>query len=174
MALEYLPEDTLVTFNLEGALPIFREQYVSPQAGKVVLRGLFNQSAHLELKDGTRYRTLAPQRDRERFNEMAYPLVRLSDRVEVCRLLTPIKLEQGRIPQLRFTTSLDGQYYVMRQITAGQRGFELWDSMEMNRLVEREPGGSLVAPLRVLVPVPTLLVLLFPWLDGQTVMHSRT
>lgn len=172
MAFEYLPEDTLVTFTLEGSLPIFSEQYVSPQAGKVVLRGLFNQRAHLEMKDGTRYRMLAPRRDKERFNEIAYPLVRLPERVEVCRLLTPIKLEQGRIPQLRFTTSLDGQYYIMRQITAGQRGFELWDSMEMNRLVKREPGGSLIAPLQILAPVPTLLVLLFPWLDSQTVMHS--
>ena len=44
--------------------------------------------------------------------------------------------------------------------------------MEMHRLVEREPGGSLIASLRLLAPVPALLVLLFPWLDGQTVMHS--
>ena len=174
MAFEYLLEDTLVTFDLEGSLPIFREQYVSSQAGKIVLKGLFNQSAHLEMKDGTRYRTLSPKRDKERFNEMAYRLVRLPERIEVCRLLTPIKLEQGRIPQLRFTTSLDNRYYIFRQITAGQRGFELWGSMEMNRLIEREPGGSLIASLRVLAPVPTLLVLLFPWLDNQTVMRSGT
>ena len=174
MALEYLPEDTLVTFNLEGSLPIFREQYVSPQAGKVVLKGLFNQSAHLEMKDGTRYRTFAPQRDKERFSEMAYPVVRLPGRVEVCRLLTPIKLEQSGRPQLRFTTTLDNQHYIFRQISAGQRGFEMWDSMEMNRLIEREPGGSLIAPLRLLAPAPALLVLLFPWLDNQMVARSGT
>jgi hypothetical protein len=174
MAVEYLPEDTLVTFELLGSLPIFREQYVSPQAGKVVLKGLFNQSAHMETQDGTRYRTLSPRRDKERLTEMAYPLVRLPGRVEVCRLLTPIKLEQGRTPQLRFTTTLDGQSYIWRQIAAGQRGFELWDSMEMNRLVKREPGGSLIAPLRLLHEVPTLLVLLFPWLDSQMVIFKGT
>jgi hypothetical protein len=174
MALEYLAEDTLVRFTLEGSLPIFRERYVSPQAGTVVLKGFFNQSAHLEMKDGTRYRTLAPRRDEERLTEMAYPLVRLPERTEMCRLLTPIKLEQGRAPLLRFTTNLDNQHYVLRQISAGQRGFELWDSMEMNRLVEREPGGSLIAPLRLLAPVPALLVLLFPWLDGQTLMSGGT
>jgi hypothetical protein len=174
MAFEVLPEDTLVTFELQGALPIFRERYASPQAGTVLLKGLFNQSAHLEMKDGTRYRTLSPRRDEERLTEMAYPLVRLPERAEVCRLLTPIKLEQGRVPQLRFTTILDNQYYILKQIRAGQRGFELWDSLEMHRLIEREPGGSLIAPLRVLAPVPTLLVLLFPWLDSQTVMYRGT
>ena len=175
MTLVTLPEGTLVTFSLEGSLPIFREQYVSPQVGKVVLKGLFNQSAHLETMDGTRYRTLAPQRDKERFSEMAYPVVRLPGRVQVCRLLTPIKLEQsGGIPQLRFTTNLENQHYIFRQVSAGQRGFEMWDSMEMNRLIEREPGGSFIAPLRLLAPVPALLVLLFPWLDNQTVLRSGT
>jgi hypothetical protein len=47
----------------------------------------------------------------------------------------------------------------------------MWDSMEMQRLVEREPGGSLIDPVRVLAPVPTVLVLLFPWLDSQTVVY---
>ncbi len=41
----------------------------------------------------------------------------------------------------------------------------------MNRLVEREPGGTLIAPLRVLAPVPVVLALLFPWLDNQTVTY---
>jgi hypothetical protein len=171
MAFEVLSEGTRVTFELAGALPIFREEYVSAQAGKVVLKGLFNQSAHLHMKDGTRYRTLSPRRDKERLTEMAYPLVRLPERLEVCRLLTPIKLEQGRIPQLRFTVNLDNQHFIYRQIAAGQRGFELWDSMEVNRLVEREPGGSLIAPLRLLAPVPAVLVLLFPWLDHQMVTY---
>jgi hypothetical protein len=105
-------------------------------------------------------------------NQLAYPVVRLPGRLEVCRLRTPLDLDKGRIPQLRFTVLLEDQYYVFRQITAGQRGFELWDSMEMQRLVQREPGGSLVSNLRVLAPVPTLLLLLFPWLDSQTIPYS--
>ena len=174
MSFEYLAEDTLITFSLEGALPIFREQYVSPQAGKVVLRGLFNQSAHLELRDGTRYRTLPPRRDESRLTHIAYPLVRLPGRVEVCRVLTPINLKSGRVPQLRFSTTLDDQHYIYRQVSAGGRPFELWDSMEMNRLVQREPGGSLISNLLVLAPVPTLLILLFPWLSNQAVAYRAT
>jgi hypothetical protein len=42
--------------------------------------------------------------------------------------------------------------------------------MEMHRLVERDPGGSLVSPLRISEPVPVVLALLFPWLDNQTPM----
>ena len=41
MSLEYLPEDSRVTFELQGGLPVSREQYVSPQAGTIVLKGLF-------------------------------------------------------------------------------------------------------------------------------------
>jgi hypothetical protein len=171
MGIEYLAEGTLVTFELAGSLPIFREQYVSPQAGRVVLKGFFNPSAHLEMKDGTRYRTLSPRRDVEHSSEMAYPLVRLPERAEVCHLLTPIRIESGGVPRLRFTTVLDNQSYVLRQITAGQRGFELWDGTEMNRLSKHEPRGSLIAPLRLLAPVPALLVLLFPWLIAR---WSRT
>ena len=40
MLYQELAEGTLVTFNLEGALPIFQERYVSPQAGTPhVVRG---------------------------------------------------------------------------------------------------------------------------------------
>jgi len=168
MPLEYLSEDTRVTFELQGGLPVFREQYVSPQAGSVVLRGLFNTSAHLRLRDGTQYRTISARRDDQQLNMIAYPLVRLPEKVEVCRLLTPIRLDRGH-SRLRFTTTLDDQHYIFRQVSAGQRGFELWDSMEMQRLVRREPDRSLIAGLRILAPVPTLLALLFPWLDNQSI-----
>ena len=172
MSFEYLPEDSRVTFELQGGLPIFREQYGSPQAGTVVLKGLFNQSAHMELRDGTQYRTLSAQRDKEQLNMIAYPLIRLPENVEVCRLLTPIHLDKGH-PQLRYTTTLDNQHYIFRPIGAGQRGFELWDSMEMHRLVQREPGRTLIASLRILAPIPTLLALLFPWLDSQSIPFKR-
>jgi hypothetical protein len=172
MPFQQLPEDTLVTFELQGELPIFQERYVSPQAGTVVLRGFFNQSAHMELPDGTRYRTLSARKDEEHVNQLAYPIVRLPGRLQVCRLRTPLDLDKGQVPKLRFVTLLEDQYYVFRQITAGQRGFELWDSMEMSRLVQREPGGSLVSNLRVLAPVPTFFLLLFPWLDSQTIPYS--
>jgi len=168
-----LAEDTLVTFNLEGALPIFQERYVSPQAGVVVLRGFFNQRAILEPPSGTRYRTLAPRKDKQQLNMLAYPVVRLPDRVEVCRLLSPLRLDKGQTPQLRFTTLLDNQYFIFKQVGAGQRGYELWDSMEVERLVRVEPGGSLVPNLRVCAPVPALLVLLFPWLANQAIFYKQ-
>lgn len=173
MSLVYLEQDMRVTFSLEGTLPILRERYVSPQAGTVVLKGFFNQSAHMETPNGTRYRTLSPRKDRHYLGQMAYPIVRLPDKAEVCRLRTPIKLQEGLVPRLRFTTTLDDQQYVFRQIAPGRRGFELWDGMEVQRLVKREPGGSLVADLTILVPVPAMLVLLFPWLDNQTIMYTR-
>ena len=103
---------------------------------------------------------------------IAYPLVRLPGKVEVCRLLTPIQLDKGH-PQLRFTTTLDDQHYIFRQVSLGQRGFELWDSMEMQRLVQREPGRALIADLRILAPIPVLLALLFPWLDSQSIPLKR-
>jgi hypothetical protein len=168
----YLPENTRVSLELQGSLPLFRERYVSPQAGTVVLKGIFNQTAHLELLDGSRYRLLSPRQDREYPNQMAYPLVRLPEKAEVCRLRTPIKLEEGHVPRLRYTTMLDGENYVFTQITAGQRGFELWDGMEMQQLVRRERGRGLLPDLTVLTPVPALLVLLFPWLDNQTLMRQ--
>ena len=168
-----LAEGTLVTFNLEGALPIFQERYVSSQAGTVVLRGFFNQRAILEPMGGARYRTLAPRKDKEQLNKLAYPVVRLPDRVEVCRLLSPLHLDKGRTPQMRFTTLLDDQYYIFKQVSAGQRGYELWDSMEIDRLVRVEPGGSLVPNLRVYAPVPALLVLLFPWLANQAILYKQ-
>jgi hypothetical protein len=173
MSYHELAEGTLVTFSLEGALPIFQERYVSRQAGTVVLRGFFNQRAILEPLDGARYRTLVPRKDKEQINMLAYPVVRLSDRVEVCRLLSPLHLDKGHTPQMRFTTLLDDQYYIFKQVSAGQRGYELWDSMEVDRLVRVEPGGSLVPNLRVYAPVPALLVLLFPWLANQAVLYSR-
>jgi hypothetical protein len=173
MSYHELAEGTLVTFNLEGALPIFQERYVSLQAGTVVLRGFFHQRAFLEPLGGARYRTLAPRKDKERLDMLAYPVVRLPDRVEVCRLLSPLHLDKGQTPQLRFTTLLDDQYYIFKQVSAGQRGYELWDSMEVERLVRTEPGGSLIPNLRVYAPVPALLVLLFPWLVNQAILYRR-
>jgi hypothetical protein len=169
-----LAEGTLVTFNLEGALPIFQERYVSPQAGTVVLRGFFNQRAFLEPIGGERYRTLAPRRDSEQLNKLAYPVVHLPDRTEAFRLLTPLHVDKGQLPQMRYTALLDDQYYVFKQVSAGQRGYELWDSMEMQRLVQVEPGGSLVPNLRLQAPVPTLLILLFPWIANQTILYKQS
>jgi hypothetical protein len=168
-----LAEGTLVTFNLEGALPIFQERYVSPQAGTAILRGFFNQRAFLEPPGGARYRTLAPRKDKEQLNMLAYPVVRLPDKVEVFRLLSPLHFDKGRMPQLRFTTLLDNQYYIFKQVGAGLRGYELWDSMEVERLVRVEPGGSLVPNLRLHAPVPAVLVLLFPWLGNQSILVKQ-
>jgi hypothetical protein len=173
MSYHELAEGTLVRFSLEGTLPILKERYVSSQAGTVVLRGFFNQRAFLETLDGQRFRTLGPRRDKEQFDKLAYPVLRLPDKTEEFRLLSPLHLEKGRVPQLRYTTLLENQYYVFKQVSAGQRGYELWDSMEMERLVEVEPGGSLVPNFRVNVPVPALLVLLFPWLASQTIYHQQ-
>jgi hypothetical protein len=174
MPYQELAQGTLVTFSLEGALPIFQERYVSPQAGTVVLRGLFNQRAFLELIGGERFRTLAPRKDKEQLDKLAYPVVRLPGRVEEFRLLSPLHLEKGRTPQMRYTALLDNQYYVFKQVSAGGRGYELWDSMEMERLVQVEPGGSLVPNLRLNGPVPALLVLLFPWLANQTILYKQS
>jgi len=173
MSYHELAEGTLVTFNLEGALPILQERYVSPQAGTVVLRGFFNQRAFLEPIGGERYCTLAPRKDKEQFDKLAYPVVRLPGKMEVFRLLSPLRLDKGQMPRMRFTALLDDQYYVFKQVSAGQRGYELWDSMEMERLVRIEPGGSLVPNLRILAPVPALLVLLFPWMANQTILYRR-
>jgi hypothetical protein len=170
---QYLPEGTRVSFRLQNALPLFREHYAASGAGEVILKGLFNQSAHLELLDGTRYRTLPPRKDERYAQQIAYPVVLLPGKTQVCRLLTPIDLEQGRTPQLRYTTVLDDQQYVFRQVSPGRRGFELWDGMEMQKLVRREKSMSLIADLTVLLPVPTLLVLLFPWLDNQTIVSRQ-
>ena len=173
MPFHEIAEGTLVQFNLEGALPIFQERYVSPQAGTVVLRGLFNQRAFLEPIGGERYRTLGPRKDKERLDKLAYPVVHLPDRTEVFRVLTPLHLDKEQTPQMRFTALLDDQYYVIKQVKAGDRGYEIWESMEMERIVQVEPGGSLVPNLRVLYPVPALLVLLFPWLANQTILYKQ-
>ncbi len=170
--IEYLPENERITFELQGQLPILCEEYVSPQAGKVVLKGLFNQSAHIELLDGTRYRTLGAKKRDKLSNELDYPVVRLPDKVEVTRLRTPLRLQKGVVPQLRYSVALDGQQYVFKQISPGRRGFELWDGMEMERLVERGKP-ALISDAVLLAPVPALLVMLFPWVDSQTIMYKQ-
>lgn len=173
MSLEYLAEDARVTFELQGTLPILRERYVSPQAGTVVLKGFFNPSAHMETLEGKRYRTLSAKRDKAFPNQIVYPVVD-PDRTEVFRLLTPLEVAKGSTPRLRYTTTLDDQQYVYRQISPGRRGFELWDAMEMQRLVRRESGSGLVLDATILTSVPAVLVLLFPWLDSQTIVHRRS
>ena len=169
----FLAENTRVTFELQGGLPIFREEYASPQAGKVVLKGLFNQSAHLELLDGSRYRTRSPKKLDKFPTDLVYPLVQLPSKTEVLLLRTPLKLNKGSVPRLHFSTTLDGQRYVFRQTRPGRRGFELWDGLEVEKLVNREGSSKLVPDLMVLSSVPVLLVLLFPWLDSHTITHKQ-
>lgn len=170
--IEYLPENEQITFELQGQLPILREEYASPKAGKVVLKGLFNQSAHIELLDGTRYRTLGAKKGDRMSNELIYPVVRLPDKVEVTRLRTPLHLQKGVVPRLRYTVALDGQQYVFKQVSPGQRGFELWDGMEMQKYVERGKP-ALIPDVILLASVPVLLVMLFPWVDSQTIMYKQ-
>ena len=173
MSLEYLAEDTRVTFELQGTLPILRERYLSPQAGTVVLKGFFSPRAHVETLAGRRYRTLAARKDKTLPNQIVYPVVD-ADRNEVFRLSTPLKFAEGASPRLRYTTTLDDQQYAFRQISPGRRGFELWDAMEMQKLVRREPGAKLVADATVLISVPAVLVLLLPWFDSQTIVQNRS
>jgi hypothetical protein len=171
----YLEEETRVTFELQGTLPIFRERYVSPQAGTVVLKGFFSQTAHIETLDGTRYRMLQPKRDRTLPNQIVFPVVYLPHKESAFRLLSPLRdTGSGQIPRLRFTTTFGDGRYVFRQVRAGRREFELWDGMEMQRLVRREPSRALIADSTVLIPVPAVLVLLIPWLDNQTALHRRS
>jgi len=169
----FLAENTRVTFELQGRLPILWEEYASPQAGKVVLKGLFNQSAHLELLDGSRYRTRSPKKIDKFPTDLVYPLVELPSKTEVLLLRTPLKLNKGSVPRLRFSTTVDGQRYVYRQVSPGRRGFELWDGLEVEKLVNREASSKLVPDLVVLSSVPVLLVLLFPWLDSHTITYKQ-
>ncbi|MBN1640945.1 MAG: hypothetical protein JXA09_06895 [Anaerolineae bacterium] len=168
---QIVPENTRVAFKLQNRFPVFREEYVAEGVGTVTLTGLFNQRAHIEVAGGARYRTLGARKRSAFPTELIYPLVDVPGKEEVCALHTPLRFESGGMPQLRFWTTLDDEQYVFRQITAGRRGFELWDAMEMNKLVNREVSAKLMPDLSVLYPVPALLILLFPWLDSQTIMH---
>ena len=165
-AIQYLPENTHVTYELYGRFPLLREQYRSPQAGTVVLKGFLNPAAHLELLDGTRYRTLAAKRDEQDRNQMAYPVISLPDKAEVCRLRTPIKLPTGGSVRWRYTTTLDSITYVIRQAGSDRREIELWNSLETQKLVRRQTSSSLIPDLDLLAPVPVLVVLLFPWFQN--------
>jgi hypothetical protein len=172
--LRYVSEDTRVSFELQTSLPIFREKYHSAELGTCLLVGLFNQKARLELLDGRRYRTLGPRKIDNYPNDLVYPVVHMPDKSEAFLLHSPLHFQKGSVPRLRFSTQLDGHDYVFRQISAGQRGFELWDGMEMNKLVRREAPTKLMPDLSVLYPVPAVLLLLFPWLDSQTIMYRQT
>ena len=121
---QFVPENTRVTFELQNQLPIFREDYRADGVGTVTLRGLFNQRAQITLLDGTRYRTLGARKIADFPTDLVYPLVQVAPhKEEVCLLHTPLHLPPGSVPQLRFWTTLDGEQYVFRQITAGRRGF---------------------------------------------------
>ena len=171
----YIPEETLVTFELQGSLPIFRETYVSPQAGTVVLRGLINQRAFITLEDGSQYRTLVPRKVHDYPMDLTYPVVHLPDKTPALYLRTPLKTAKDGVPSLRFTTSFDDRQYVYRQVSPSRRGFELWDGLGMQKLVERPASPpKLMSDLTVLVSVPALLVLLFPWLDSQTAILRQS
>lgn len=171
----YLQPGITVTFRLEGRLPIFNERYVSPQAGTVVLRGLINQKAHIETLDGRRYRMLSPGRAEKRPNLIAYPIIRLSDKAEVLRLCTSV-LSGAQVrgkrepPPFRYTAALNDESYVFKR-ASGVQWVELWDGMERQRIVKRELGAGLHPDLNVLLPVPALLVLLFPWVDSKNLIN---
>jgi hypothetical protein len=175
-AITYLEPDTTVTFELEGTLPIFSERYVSPQAGTVILKGFFNPKAHIETLDGARYRMLSPRRDKQYLNQIAYPIVHLPDKTEVFRCRTPVYSlsEKKAPPTLRYTVTLNNESYIFKRVARLGRVFELWDNMEMQCLVKREPRQKLIADSIVLSPVPVLLVLLLPWMDNQTLLSSHT
>lgn len=172
--LTYVPENTRIHFELRTSVPIFREEYHAPELGTCLLVGLFNQKARLELLDGRRYRTRGPRKIDDYPNDLVYPVVHMPDKSRAFRLHSPLHLQKGSLPRMRFSTQLDGHDYVFRQISAGQRGFQLWDGMEMNKLVDRGPPTKLMPDLTVLFPVPAVLLLLFPWLDSQTIMYRQT
>lgn len=168
--LVYLEPEMTVSFQLENAVPILKEQYDAPGAGRIVLKGFFNPRARIELTDGTRYRVLSPRKDKQYLNQIAYPLVRWPDKAELCRLLTPVVSKQGRNPApelLRFTARLAQEAYIFRRSKRLGRAFEIWDGMEMSRVVQRDLAHKLVLDATVITPVPAVLVLLLPWLDNQ-------
>lgn len=172
--LTYVPEHTRVQFELQTGFPLFREKYSSPDLGTVLLKGLFNQRAHLELLNGARYRTLSPRKLDEYPTDLVYPVVHMPDKSRAFLLHSPLHFQKGSLPRMRFWTRLDDQDYVFRQISAGQRGFEMWDGLEMNKLVNREAPTKLMPDLTILAPVPAVLLLLFPWFDSQTIMYRQT
>lgn len=166
----YIEADTTVTFELQGAIPIFKETYVSAQAGKTVLKGLFSPKAYLETLDGAHYRVLSARRDSERLNEIAYPLVHLPEKTEILRLLTPgiaFSERNRQQPPLRFTCRFDSNAYIFKRTPRLGRAFEIWDGMEMHRIVQRDPQTKLIHDAVVMERVPALFVLLLPWLDNQ-------
>ena len=168
----YLPENTTIHFELQGSLPLFRERYFSPQAGMVTIKGIINQTALLKPKGSQACRISSSAREDRDNRRIAYPIVSLTDRSELLRLLTPAQLEKGTVPQLRYGAVLDGRQYMFTQIQSGRREFDLWDGPERHKIVHQE-SGYLVGDLKILTTVPTLLVLLFPWLNNQTIMVRK-
>ncbi len=133
-------------------------------------RGFFNPKARIETLDGTRYRMLSPKRDARYLNQIAYPVVHWPDKLEICRLLTPVvsKREKSQQPEsLRFTTMLDDEAYIFKRSRRLGKSFEIWDGMEMHCIVRRELAQKLVLDATVMIAAPSLFVLLLPWLDNQ-------
>jgi hypothetical protein len=175
-AIAYLEPDTVVTFELQSTLPIFSERYVSAQAGTVVLKGFFNQKAHIETLHGERYRMVSPRRDKKYPNQIAYPIVHLPDKTEVFRFRTPVYSlsEKTTPPTLRYTAMVEKESYILKRATRLGRAFEVWDGMEIQCIVKREPRRKLIDDSVILAPVPVLLVLLLPWMDSQTLFSGHT
>ena len=98
----YLEPETTVSFHLANAVPILKEEYNASGAGKVVLKGFFNPRARIEMLDGTHYRVLSARKDERYLNQVAYPVVRWPDKLELCRLLTPVisKRTKNPLPEL--------------------------------------------------------------------------
>ena len=168
----YLSEFTNVHFELQGSLPLFRERYFSAQAGTVTIKGIINQTALLEPKGGGACRISSSKRDDRNDRRIAYPIISLTDKSELLRLLTPARFEKGAVPELRYGAALDGRQYMFKQAQSGRREFDLWDGPELRKFVHQE-SGYLVGDLKILIAVPLLLVLLFPWLNNQTIMVRK-
>ncbi len=166
---------TTVQFSLENSFPLLTERYAASDAGVVEIKGLFNQKAHLETLHGQKYRMRSPRRDPRYLNQLVYPIVQLPGQVEVFCLRTPMitRSEQRSMPLLRFVTLLDDESFVFKRTGQNRREFEVWDGMEIQRLVQRGATPKLVADAMVLQDVPDVLVLLLPWLDSQSIASHQ-
>jgi hypothetical protein len=88
-------------------------------------------------------------------------------------LRTPIRSPARGTARWRYTTTLDGVSYVLRQAGSDRREIELWDGTETQKLVRRETGSSLIPDLVLLAHIPTLLILLFPWFQNLAMTVTR-
>jgi hypothetical protein len=105
---------------------------------------------------------------------MAYQVISLPDKTEMCRLRTLIRFPASGTARWRYTATLDGVTYVVRQAGSDRREIELWNGVETQKLVRRQTSSSLIPDLDLLAPVPTLLVLLFPWFQNLAMTTTRS